>query len=342
MARSMRFRTAEGGAIDRSKRLRFTFDGKDYEGCEGDTLASALIANGVHLVARSFKYHRPRGILTAGPEEPTALVQLERGARTEPNLRATEIVLYDGLSATGINAWPSAAFDVGAWAGLFSNLFRRRLLLQDLSVAAVVLEGASTSPVIRHMAGLGHAPDDRPIRISTTRSHVHCDVLVVGAGPAGLMPRHGPPPRPGRAWFSPTSRPASAGRCTGSHALIDGARGAATGSASQVGASSRRSPRCGCCRGRHGLRILRPQLRSTALQRRTDHLGAGACPGVARAEAVDHQGGARGALHRCASNGRSCSPTMTGPASCWRRRPRPTCQPLRRAARSSRRALHQQ
>src|SRR5947208_186659 len=93
------FRLAQGGIIDRAQPLAFTFDDVGYEGYAGDTLASALLANGVHLIARSFKYHRPRGIVSAGVEETNALVQLERGARTEPNVRATQIELYAGLVA---------------------------------------------------------------------------------------------------------------------------------------------------------------------------------------------------------------------------------------------------
>src|SRR5688500_4518719 len=108
-------RTASGGRVDRARPLRFSFDGRSYEGLAGDTLASALLANGVHLVGRSFKYHRPRGILTAGAEEPSALVQLERpGGRSDPNLRATEVELYQGLGAESQNRWPSLARDVGA------------------------------------------------------------------------------------------------------------------------------------------------------------------------------------------------------------------------------------
>src|SRR6201996_8721578 len=104
---SQRFRLAGGGLIDRSRPLVFTFDGLDYQGYAGDTLASALIANGVHLVGRSFKYHRPRGILAAGAEEPNALVSLVRGpGRATPNLRATQIELYDELKAWSQNRWP--------------------------------------------------------------------------------------------------------------------------------------------------------------------------------------------------------------------------------------------
>ncbi len=102
-------RLADGGLVDRTRTLNFLFDGVSYEGYAGDTLASALLANGVHLVGRSFKYHRPRGIYAAGAEEPNALVQLARGARTEPNVRATTLELYDGLVAASQNCWPSRA-----------------------------------------------------------------------------------------------------------------------------------------------------------------------------------------------------------------------------------------
>src|ERR1700735_3491395 len=101
------YRLPAGGRIDRTRPLSFTFDGRRLQGFRGDTLASALLANGVHLVARSFKYHRPRGIFTAGGEEPNALVQLERGFYTEPNVRATQVELYDGLNADPINCWPT-------------------------------------------------------------------------------------------------------------------------------------------------------------------------------------------------------------------------------------------
>ena len=96
-------RAASDGRIDRTRPLAFTFDGKSYEGYEGDTLASALLANNVHLVGRSFKYHRPRGIIAAGSEEPNALIRVGRGAKAEPNLRATQVELYDGLYAESQN-----------------------------------------------------------------------------------------------------------------------------------------------------------------------------------------------------------------------------------------------
>src|SRR5262249_29726547 len=108
-------RTASGGRIDRSRPLSFRFDGVGYTGFAGDTLASALLANGVHLLGRSFKYHRPRGVLAAGAEEPNALVGVHRdAARYTPNVRATQLELYAGLEAESQNRWPSLAFDVGA------------------------------------------------------------------------------------------------------------------------------------------------------------------------------------------------------------------------------------
>ena len=116
-----KLRTASGGRVDRGRVLNFTFDGRHYSGVQGDTLASALLANGVHLVGRSFKYHRPRGIFSAGAEEPNALVGVRRdAARYVPNLRATQIELYEGLQAESQNRWPSLDFDVGAVNDLIS------------------------------------------------------------------------------------------------------------------------------------------------------------------------------------------------------------------------------
>jgi sarcosine oxidase subunit alpha len=105
-------RLPSGGLIDRTEPLAFTFDGTNYSGFAGDTLASALLASDVKLVGRSFKYHRPRGIMTAGSEEPSALVTLRSGARAEPNTRATTVQLFDGLDAASQNRWPSLALDV--------------------------------------------------------------------------------------------------------------------------------------------------------------------------------------------------------------------------------------
>ena len=109
-----KFRLDKGGLINRNKKISFKFNGKKYFGYEGDTLASALIANGVHLVGRSFKYHRPRGFFGAGVDEPYAVVQLFRNGETEPNIKATEQELFEGLEAKSVNCWPSVNFDIGA------------------------------------------------------------------------------------------------------------------------------------------------------------------------------------------------------------------------------------
>lgn len=119
------FRSENVGAIDRTRRLHFSFDGVPYQGHPGDTLASALLANGVSLMGRSFKYHRPRGVLAAGAEEPNALVTVSRGpGRVTPNLRASEVELHDGLVATSQNRFPSLAFDLGAINARLKPLFR--------------------------------------------------------------------------------------------------------------------------------------------------------------------------------------------------------------------------
>ena len=124
MSSSQQFgRLPSGGRIDRNRPMRFSFDGKSMQGYAGDTLASALIANGHVLAGRSFKYHRPRGILTAGSEEPNALVELRTGARREPNTKATTIELFDGLDATSQNRWPSLEFDVLSVNSLLSPFF---------------------------------------------------------------------------------------------------------------------------------------------------------------------------------------------------------------------------
>ncbi len=115
-------RLSSGGLIDRTRTVSFKFDGKTFTGHPGDTLASALLANGVTLTGRSFKYHRPRGILTAGSEEPNALVELREGARREPNTKATTAELYDGLTAQSQNRWPSLSFDVMAINSLLAPI----------------------------------------------------------------------------------------------------------------------------------------------------------------------------------------------------------------------------
>ncbi len=179
------FRLPQGGRLDRGTTLRFSFDGREYEGFAGDTLASALLANGVRLVARSFKYHRPRGIMTAGAEEPNALVEVDRGdGRRTPNLRATQIELYDGLDARSQNRFPSLRFDVGAVNQLFSPLlsagFYYKTFMWPASAWARLYE-----PMIRAAAGLGRAPK-APDPDRYANRFAHCEVLVIGAGPAGI------------------------------------------------------------------------------------------------------------------------------------------------------------
>src|SRR5258706_7691083 len=178
-------RTAAGGLIDRKSQLRFRFDGRDYRGFAGDTLASALLANNIKLVGRSFKYHRPRGILTAGPEEPNALVELRYGARCEPNTKATTVELYDRLEAASQNRWPSLAWDVSAANGLFAPFLHAGFYYKTFMWPASFLEKLY-EPLIRRAAGLGRASGE-PDPDIYEKSHAFCDVLVVGAGPAGLM-----------------------------------------------------------------------------------------------------------------------------------------------------------
>jgi sarcosine oxidase subunit alpha len=183
------FRTRAGGRIARAQTLSFHFDGRAYTGVEGDTLASALLANGVHLVGRSFKYHRPRGIMTAGSDEPNALVTVARdgdakGGRTTPNLRATQVELYEGLVAISQNRFPSLGFDVGAindrFAALLPAGFYYKTFMWPRGFWDRVYE-----PVIRAAAGLGRVPT-APDPDRYLQRHAHTDVLVIGAGPAGL------------------------------------------------------------------------------------------------------------------------------------------------------------
>src|SRR5882757_9590161 len=177
-------RLQAGGLVDRGRSLRFAFDGKSYRGFAGDTLASALVANDVKLVGRSFKYHRPRGLLTAGSEEPNALVELRSGARREPNTRATVAELFDGCDAYSQNRWPSLSFDIGAVNSLFAPLLVAGFYYKTFMWPRQLWEKLY-EPAIRRAAGLGrasHEPD--PDRYE--KAHLFCDVLVVGAGPAGL------------------------------------------------------------------------------------------------------------------------------------------------------------
>jgi len=173
------------GRVNKAKSVRFTFNGKSYSGFEGDTLASAMLAYGEHLAGRSFKYHRPRGILSAGSEEPNALMGVSRGpGRFEPNTRATVLELYDGLKAETQNHWPSLKHDVGAindaFYMFFSAGFYYKTFMWPKSFWNKVYE-----PFIRGAAGLGKSPSE-PDPDTYASRYAFCDVLIAGGGSAGL------------------------------------------------------------------------------------------------------------------------------------------------------------
>ena len=178
---NQRYRIPDRGHVDRSRPVDFTFNGRAYQGYSGDTLASALLANGVRTVSRSFKFHRPRGILSAGVEEPNALVGADYGTGMLPVVRATVLPLIDGLRAESQNCFPSVNFDFlrvldytrPLWpAGFYNKVFKWPNWH--------VFEWA-----VRQTAGLGRLPvGEDPTRYR--HMNVHCDVLVVGMGPAGL------------------------------------------------------------------------------------------------------------------------------------------------------------
>ncbi|MDJ0614446.1 MAG: sarcosine oxidase subunit alpha [Rhizobiaceae bacterium] len=178
-------RVAGKGRLSPAKTVSFTFDGKSYNAMEGDTLASALLANGIHLVGRSFKYHRPRGILGAGPEEPNALMGISRDkARFQPNVRATCQEVFDGMDAKSQNRFPSLEFDVGAvndgLGRFFPAGFYYKTFMWPQSAWDKLYE-----PIIRRAAGLGDSPTEADPDHYANR-FAHCEVLVVGGGAAGL------------------------------------------------------------------------------------------------------------------------------------------------------------
>ena len=181
---SQKYRLDNIGYINRDKKISFTFNGKKYFGYEGDTLASALLANGIHLVGRSFKYHRPRGFFGAGVDEPNAKVQLYKGAKTEPNASATEVELVEGLIVKSQNCWPSVSFDFGAINNLFQKFFPAgfyyKTFMWPKSFWYKVYE-----PIIRKAAGLGVAPL-KPDPDRYEHKYEYCDVLIAGSGPSGL------------------------------------------------------------------------------------------------------------------------------------------------------------
>ncbi|HEU5442323.1 MAG TPA: 2Fe-2S iron-sulfur cluster-binding protein, partial [Steroidobacteraceae bacterium] len=175
------WRLESGGRIDRGRPLAFEFDARRYWGFAGDTLASALLANGVRIVGRSFKLHRPRGLVGAWCEDPNAIVQVGAGDRAIPNLKATQVELRDGLTARSVNCWPNARRDIFAPLQLFGRLMPAGFYYKTFMWPS----WHSFEPTIRRAAGLGVAPA-RPDPERYEERHEHCDVLVVGAGPAGL------------------------------------------------------------------------------------------------------------------------------------------------------------
>ncbi len=174
-------RLSQGGRIDRNRPVRFLFNRRPYHGFEGDTLASALLAGGVHLIGRSFKYHRPRGIMGSGFEEAASLVAVD-GRAAATNLPVSTVRLVDGLVATSLNCWPSPVFDLGAVAQGFSRLLPAGFYYKTFMWP----DWRWFEPLIRRAAGLGTAPKQATGLAYETR-HQYCDILVIGAGPAGLM-----------------------------------------------------------------------------------------------------------------------------------------------------------
>ncbi len=165
--------------------VAFTFDGVEYRGREGDTVAAALLANDVRLMGRSFKYHRPRGVLTAGSEEPNALVTVGRGAGAVPNVRATQAEVFEGLEVRSQNRWPSLQWDLMAVNDLAAPILSAGFYYKTFMWPRAFWEGLY-EPLIRRAAGLGALSgqsNDEPYE----KAFAFCDLLVIGGGPAGLM-----------------------------------------------------------------------------------------------------------------------------------------------------------
>ncbi|MGC2853985.1 2Fe-2S iron-sulfur cluster-binding protein [Novispirillum sp. DQ9] len=177
-------RLPNGGRIDRTRKLRFLFNGHRYEGHPGDTLASALVANGVTLVSRSLKYHRPRGLLSAGPQEPNALFHVGFGPRSTPAMKATEVELHDGLVAVPERGWPSLGWDLGRVYDVVPGLLAAGFPYKTFNAGSGLWQRVF-EPLLRGAAGWGSVPDG-PDGDRYDSRWAHCDVLIVGAGPAGL------------------------------------------------------------------------------------------------------------------------------------------------------------
>jgi len=212
-----------GGLVDRDRPLGFSFNGRRYRGFAGDTLASALLANGVRLVGRSFKYHRPRGIFSAGSEEPNALVTLGEGREALPNTRATMVELSDGIAAFSQNHLGPLGFDPLAVTDLLAPILGAGFYYKTFMWPKAFWEQLY-EPVIRKAAGLGHLPAG-PDPTIYDKGHLHCDVLVIGAGPTGLAAARAAGQAGARVILADEGfRPG--GRLLAERHEIDGARGA--------------------------------------------------------------------------------------------------------------------
>ena len=183
MSKNLRVKSSK--YLDETTRVSFKFNGKAYYGFKGDTLASALLANDIHLVGRSFKYHRPRGIMTAGSEEPNAIVQLNGNTQfTEPNVRATEIEIYEGLEAESQNCWPNVNFDIGGINNFLAPILPAGFYYKTFMWPPNFWKLYEF--FIRHSAGLGKSPKKNDKEIYDHK-YIHCDVLIIGGGLAGIM-----------------------------------------------------------------------------------------------------------------------------------------------------------
>ena len=178
-------RIASKGFVNRDQEVTFLFDSKPYKGFVGDTVASALLANDVHLVGRSFKYHRPRGILGIGSEEPNALISVHKGGKIEPNIRATTQEIYEGLIATSQNSWPSLKFDALAINDILAPFFSAGFYYKTFMWPPRFWE-ALYEPIIRRAAGLGKL-EAKPDVDNYDQNFAFCDLLIIGGGPSGLF-----------------------------------------------------------------------------------------------------------------------------------------------------------
>ena len=228
-------RLPAGGAVDRGRAYAFTFDGKPYLGFAGDSIASALLANGVRVVGRSFKYHRPRGLWGAWTEEPNAIVDVTRDGKTTPNLRATTEPLENDIAVRSVNASPNAAADRAAWLDVLAPVLPAGFYYKTfLWPRWETFEGA-----VRAMAGLGRLdPDNRPPAVGP-QFHARCDLLVVGAGPAGLAAANAARAAGAGGVSSSTIMPKSAA----SSSIAAAKSGAETGGIGRAPSRARSKPR---------------------------------------------------------------------------------------------------